>query len=104
MRNPGRLVVAHLLLVLGLSVYLFLVIISYDDGYGSHFDGNIGAGLVALPLLALGLPWSLAISDVGGSVAARMLFVVTPALLNVGIHAWVAGRRSMARSASTRGR
>ncbi|MEV0397377.1 hypothetical protein [Polymorphospora rubra] len=92
----GRIVLlvhAAVVLVLALA---FLVL---DANSGP--DANIGAGLVGLPLLALGLPWSLfyfadpyAFGDVAAAV--RLLAIVGPAVLNVVLHAlvwWLVGRR-----------
>ena len=62
--DPVRvLAVAHLLLVLGCRCTGSLRSPGCDDGYGSHFDGNIGASLITLPIMILGFPWTLAFYD-----------------------------------------
>ena len=76
----------HAGLVAALTV-LFLVL-----SFAWTTDANIGAGLVALPLLALGLPWSIPFLanpyrfDALSTVALHAL-IVGPALLNLAIHA-----------------
>ncbi len=49
----------HALIVAFALSYYWYAYLAYDDGYGSHIDGNIGAalGLVLVGLVAL--PWSL---------------------------------------------
>ncbi|HEX5597125.1 MAG TPA: hypothetical protein VFX61_14080 [Micromonosporaceae bacterium] len=66
--------------------------------YATHTgpDANIGLGLVGLPLLLLGLPWTLhylidpdVYAGLGGPL--RSIIVLGPAVLNVGIHALIVG-------------
>ena len=87
-RSARRRLLAHLAVVMGLlSLFAVLVAATPPDA-----GANIGAGIVGLPLLALGMPWSLPIlidpyrfdqwSD-----AAHYVLWFGPALLNVALHA-----------------
>jgi len=89
---------AHLVLVCALTLALVALIVTTPASSGA----NIGAGLVALPLLALGLPWSLAILvdpyrlD-GLSETTRFVIDVAPAFVNVMLHGVIVllrGRRA----------
>ncbi len=90
-RRPSR----RWLLVHGLVVGVLLAVLALLVATSDPADGaNIGAGLVGLPLLALGLPWSLVVlvdpyrfDDLSG--AARWVVYVGPAVLNVLLHALV---------------
>lgn len=95
-----RWVLAHLLVVVALTLGFVLLVGSTPPNSGV----NIGAGLVAMPLLVpLGLPWSLAfIVDPGDfddwSDATRAVVMFGPAYLNVALHAlWWRRGRSLAR-------
>lgn len=50
-----RLLIVHTVVV-GVLLVLFIVAILGEDPEGG---ANIGAGLVGLPILALGVPWTL---------------------------------------------
>ncbi|GAA1389933.1 hypothetical protein GCM10009613_29730 [Pseudonocardia kongjuensis] len=59
---------------------------------GAGPDANIGAGLVGLPLIGLGLPWSwahLASPELYDRLPALLWWPAAfgPAVLNVGLHA-----------------
>ena len=76
--------VVHVAVVAILAVLLAVVV----AGHGDAPDANIGAGLVLLPLIALGLPWSLLyfalpISLDDASTLVYVLVSVAPAALNV---------------------
>lgn len=81
---------------------LFLLLTATGSGEG---DANIGAGLAALPLIPLGLPWSLpAATDPyrfdGLSTALWYAVMFGPAWLNVALHGAIfalARRRRAAR-------
>lgn len=86
---------AHICLV----AFLGVLLVAVEAGHKPEDGANIGAGLVALPLLGLGLPWSLATEIIanasGGSglpPGVPLLLVVGPAALNVGVH-WMVWRR-----------
>jgi hypothetical protein len=86
--TSGRRVLVHLLVVVGLTVAFVVLFVSTPPNTGA----NIGLGLVGLPLLALGLPWSLptfvnpyARDD--WSDTARAVVDFGPAYLNVALHA-----------------
>ena len=86
-----RLLAAHVVLVLGLTLLFVILDVTYR-GIGA----NIGLGIAGLPLLALGLPWSLlAVRDAyfvdGLPYAAWYLFALGPAFLNVVLHLVVFG-------------
>lgn len=79
--------VAHAGLVLGLTL-LFLIVA--DLGHAPS-GVNLGAGLLLLPLLPLGLPWSLPMItdpyrfDPAAETLAHAL-ILAPAVLNVALH------------------
>ena len=75
--------------VVGVLIALFIAAVLGEDPDGG---ANIGAGLVGLPILALGLPWTLPqwIYPAPYDALPRALwYVVTlgPAVLNVALHA-----------------
>jgi hypothetical protein len=78
----------HVGLVFGLTaVFLLLLALSNPEG-----GANIGAGLAGLPLLVLGLPWTIPIwSDPYQfdelSRGLRLTIYLGPACLNVAVHA-----------------
>lgn len=86
-RGHRRWLLAHLALVCGLALLVVLLVMTTPEEAGA----NIGAGLVALPLLGLGLPWSLPFLidpyrfDTW-SVTASFVFSLGPAFLNVLLH------------------
>lgn len=56
-RSARRCLLAHLAVVVGLlSLFAVLVAATRPDA-----GANIGAGIIGLPLLAVGMPWSLPI-------------------------------------------
>ena len=101
-----------LLLIHGLLLVLLLALFIVLDRTGPESDANIGAGLVGLLLLGLGLPWSLLrlLIDSGTYEdfprVVRVLLTFGPAVFNVGVHAlFVAAlvrRRRADRSATYR--
>ena len=87
---------AHVVLVVLLTVIAVLLFVTTDPADGA----NIGLGLVLLPLIGLGLPWSLpVVVDPYWldefSVAAQAALELGPAYFNVALHALVfaVGRR-----------
>lgn len=81
-RRP--LLLVHVALVAILAVVLAVMVAGHGDGP----DANIGAGLVLLPLIALGLPWSLLyfalpISLDDSSTLVYVLVSIAPAVLNI---------------------
>jgi hypothetical protein len=58
-------------------------------------DANIGAGLLALPLLVAGAPWSL-LAFLASTDHAYELVLVAAAVLNAALHAVVVKRRARA--------
>lgn len=97
MRHPFLL--AHALVV---AVPTVLSVAAWIAGHPNE-DANIGAGLAGLPLIPLGLPWSLASfvpalspgADDGAWPPPAWVFVIfyakiyVPPWINVGVHAWV---------------
>lgn len=82
-----RLLVAHAALVATLTTIFFVAVLTTAPEDGA----NIGAGIIALPLLPLGLPWSWpALSDPyqfdGLSPFLHSLVTFGPAWLNVLLH------------------
>ncbi len=100
----GRGVLVHLLLVSGLTVVYVVLILSEPPDAGA----NIGAGLVAIPLLVpLGVPWSLPFfvnpyRFDGWSDTSRSVVMFGPAYFNVALHAlWIRRGRLLGRRASS---
>ena len=86
-RGWRRLLIAHAVLVVALTTFFFVAVLATPPEDGA----NIGAGLIALPLLPLGLPWAWpAISDPyqfdGLSPFLWSLVTFGPAWLNVLLH------------------
>lgn len=81
-----------LLLIHALLVLLFLVAFLVMTGGDPAPDANIGAGLVGLALLGLGLPWSLLHQLIDSATfddfprAVRIVLMFGPAVLNVVVH------------------
>lgn len=81
------LLLAHAGVVTSLTVLFAVLVLSGDPDDGA----NIGAGIVALPLLPLGLPWSLpAVVDPyrldGLAPALWHAVTIGPAWLNLLLH------------------
>jgi hypothetical protein len=86
------LLIVHIAVVVLLMVLLAVMVAADGDGP----DANIGAGLVLLPLIALGLPWSLIFffDPYSFDDAPTVVFVlvsIAPAVLNIVLH-WAIGR------------
>jgi hypothetical protein len=62
-------------------------------------DANIGAGVLALPLLAVGAPWSL-LSFFASTDHGYELALVAAAVLNLALHAFVVRRRALGEAAA----
>ncbi len=82
-----RWLIAHAVLVVSLTAVFFVAVLATPPEAGA----NIGAGLIAVPLLPLGLPWAWpAISDPyqfdGLSTVAWSLVTFGPAWLNMLLH------------------
>ncbi|MBD0323030.1 MAG: hypothetical protein ICV72_06535 [Aldersonia sp.] len=99
-----KLLTAHAAVVVALSIAVLVLALATAD---ESNDPNIGLGLLMLPLLALGLPWSVFfIRDPYrfDGVPGAVLFVVAlaPAFLNVVLHvvfaAWWRRRRATSRT------
>ena len=99
-----RWLVAHAVVVVVCTVLLWLIVVATPPEAGVNF----GVVYVALPLMALGLPWNLA-SFIdpyqldGLSMGMRSLAEFGPAFLNLAIHGalfWFASRRQRHRPAS----
>lgn len=96
MKLPGRRLA---LLVHAITVLALLALFLAAAAHGGP-DANVGLGLVGLPLLALGLPWSLpylldSSAYEHATQAVGLLAVLGPAVFNVVIHAlvvWLRGR------------
>jgi hypothetical protein len=91
--------ILHVALVAILAVVLAVVTGAHDSP-----DANIGAGLVLLPLIALGLPWSLLyfvlpISLDDASTLVYVLVSIAPAVLNIVVVQLVLRWRRRRRSA-----
>ena len=92
-RSPLRRVAVHAAVV---AVLLLLVTAARLAG-GAADGADVGAGLAALPLLALGFPWTLLLFvDPARSydlpTAAWYLVTLGPAVLDVVLHALLALR------------
>ena len=86
------LLTVHIAVVALLMVLLAVMVGADGDGP----DANIGAGLVLLPLIALGLPWSLVFffdpySFDDASTVVYVLVSIGPAVVNIVLH-WAIGR------------
>jgi len=91
--------IVHVAIVAILAVVLAVVTGSHDTP-----DANIGAGLVLLPLIALGLPWSLLyfvlpIELDDASTLVYVLASIAPAVLNIVVVQLVLRWRRRSRSA-----
>jgi hypothetical protein len=91
--------IVHVAIVAILAVVLAVVTGSHDTP-----DANIGAGLVLLPLIALGLPWSLLyfvlpIELDDASTLVYVLASIAPAVLNIVVVQLVLRWRRRRRSA-----
>jgi hypothetical protein len=92
-RSRGRRwLIAHAVLVGVLLVVFAALALAHDPDDGA----NIGAGIALLPILALGLPWSVpawldpdAVRGLGPVLWS--VLALGPAVLNVGLHAAVRG-------------
>lgn len=95
--------IAHGAVVVGLLVIFFLILASAEP-----HDPNFGLGMVGVPLMILGLPWTAhALWDPGFYDSLpdqlRLLALLGPAVLNLVIHALIVNaRRTMARQTSAR--
>lgn len=88
MNVRSALLVIHLTLVLiGLAYFVLAITV------GSTPDANIGAGLAALWLVALGSPWGWAALIPGIHGTWFILIAVSSAMVNLGIHGLLALRR-----------
>jgi hypothetical protein len=98
-----KLLTAHAAVVVGLTLAVIVfAAVTHDEGGGA----NIGLGLLMLPLVALGLPWSLVYlldpyAYDGAPDAVRYAVGFAPAYLNVALHA--ALTRWWRRRATSRG-
>lgn len=86
-RGWSRLLIAHATIVTALITVFLLLMAASSPEQGA----NIGAGLVALPVLVMGLPWSLPfLMDPyqfdGLSRPAWLVVAFGPAVLNVALH------------------
>lgn len=84
------LLIVHIAVVAALMVALAVMTAGHDGP-----DANIGAGLVLLPLIALGLPWSLVFffdpySFDDAPTAVYVLASIAPAVVNIVLH-WAIG-------------
>lgn len=95
------LLLIHLALVLLGLGYLALSLT-----VGSTPDANIGAGLAALWLIALGSPWGWPLLAPGVTVGSSwfVLLAAASALLNLGLHALFSLRRDRPQSRAIRTR
>ncbi|WP_152363544.1 hypothetical protein [Microlunatus speluncae] len=80
---------SRVLLVHGIVVLAFLILYVIATALHTGPDANIGAGLVGLVLLVLGLPWTIpflagATEPTGG---LGLLLRLGPAVLNLALHA-----------------
>lgn len=111
------LLLVHAGLVLGLTAVTLTMLLTSDPDGGA----NIGAGILSLPLIPLGLPWSLV--NVYDKFVAPVLpmsaytypypwwtqlvefaALYVPALLNVVLHALLVRRAARRRAAALSGR
>lgn len=94
MSTGTRVLLIHAAVV----VVLLILLVGLEVASSPDAGANIGAGLVALPLMALGMPWSLAgLIDPYAfghwSDEARYGVWFGPAIFNVALHAGVAALR-----------
>ncbi len=82
---------ARILTVHGIVVLAFLVLYVIATALHTGPDANIGAGLVGLVLLVLGLPWTVPFlaGGTGPDGGLGLLLRLGPAVLNVALHALV---------------
>lgn len=80
---------ARVLLVHGIVVLALLLLYVIATATHPGPDANIGAGLVGLVLLVLGLPWTFPFlaGNPGPGGALGLVLRLGPAVLNVGLHA-----------------
>lgn len=88
--RTARLLLAHAVVVVLLLVVFAALALAGDPADGA----NIGAGIALLPILALGLPWSIpawAAPDRAQGLGPVLwaLVALGPAVLNVLLHAAV---------------
>jgi hypothetical protein len=72
----------------GLLIVFFAALLLLAEGQAPPDDANIGAGLAAMPVIALGFPWSLIVDHfLGGheSFGLDLAFILAT-LPNLGIH------------------
>ena len=92
MDNSGRaapLRVSSVLLAIHAAVVLILVATFVVMLRGPQVDANIGAGLMMLLLLPLGVPWSFAFFLPGVSGHQADLIIAAAAIVNLVLHALV---------------
>ncbi len=94
LRSPSRWVAVHAAVVAVLLVLFAVARLSSGAADGA----DTGAGLVGLPLLALGFPWTLSLLVDPARLydlptAAWYLVTLGPAVLNVALHALLVRRQ-----------
>ena len=111
------LLVVHAVVVVGLTAVTLTMLLTSDPDGGA----NIGAGILSLPLIPLGLPWSLlnAYDKFVGPVlpesayeyptpwwfdGVQLSLLYVPALLNVVLHGWLVRRAARRRTPDLSGR
>lgn len=79
----------RVLLIHGIVVLALLLLYAIMTAAHSGPDANIGAGLVGLVLLVLGLPWTFPFlaGNPGPGGGLGLVLRLGPALLNVALHA-----------------
>jgi hypothetical protein len=82
----------------GLVVAFLLAMFAYGVATDTGPDANIGLGILGMSVTALGVPWTapaFAAPDLydGLSDQVRYALLLGPAVLNIGIHALIVGRR-----------
>ena len=80
---------ARALLIHGILVFALLLLYVIMSATHSGPDANIGAGLVGMVLLVLGLPWTFPFlaGTPGPDGGLGLVLRLGPALLNVALHA-----------------